>query len=84
MAVNITLSIPDEHVAAIKAAYEYLAIIRGDLQTGQTFTNPQVQSYIKTDLTKRVKEIVLTHKQDLGRATADATAKTETNTISIS
>ena len=81
--VNITVTVPDAHVASMKAAIEHYLKGRGELESGGSLTNPQASTALKKLLSDRLMEILRVWKQDTKKATAMQEAETEISAISI-
>jgi len=81
--INITVTIPDEHVASVKSAIEYYLKHRGELEADKTLTNPQSAAAMKKLLSDRIIEIVRVWKQDAKHAQAAEEATAEVNAITL-
>lgn len=81
---TISITIPTNQEAIVKSAIERYAIVQGDLESGNTFSNAQAVAYIKITLIDRLKELVLVDKQEAKRQTANIEASNETEELSIS
>lgn len=81
--INLTITIPDAHVATVKSAVELFAKTHGDLESDGTFTNIQTRNYIIGLLKDRVLEFVRVYKENSKVAEAMSEAKTETEAINL-
>lgn len=81
--VLIGFTLPDAHVSTVKLAIEHLAISKGQLAAGATFTNNQARDYINNLLKDEVRDIVFSYKHQTKTTTATQEATTETNSITF-